>query len=396
MHHELTILALDRESGHTVDAELFGGQALGRQRGREPLALIVVLDVVQRFARHPERSLPGLGNRECPAREGHGSFERRHEHLVSAFRRLADETRHRAIPDVGLERVEVDQPHLRFHVAERAGEVVGLPRQVLEDRVVLSERAGDVAATLPLAPRRNQSAFERAVLRIVVLRRRREQVLERVFRASESQILRDPALSVTQVPESLLAEIVRHAVLPHTGDLALDLGVLLGRNAAQRDLEPIADAVLARQRVLREADRFDLERRRLETHRSAAANAHELRGDALAVLHPGQADLGRLHARRSRQLGRSFERRQLLLRDTIDAELTGFADIPILQELPHTEVLRFRFDPHGARNFPSCLRARARSAGIGDSTVTRPSPPMRGNSIRRAWSVSRSMSGVSM
>src|SRR5207247_10223365 len=100
--------------------------------------------------------------------------------------------------------------------------------------------------------------------------------------------------------------------------------------------------------------------------------AHVLRRDALTVLQARHADLAGRNAGHVGQPRGGFHRRELLLRDAVDAVAPALLQVAFVEQLAHEEVLRLLLELHGARNFASCLRTRARSRGTSDSTRTRP------------------------
>ena len=162
--------------------------------------------------------------------------------------RVRHPIRHRAIPQVRLPRIEVNQAQLGRDVAESARIVLLIARQVLEHAHVRTETAGDVAAGTPIAPTRQQRVLELGCVRIVVLVTRSQQALERDLRAPHGQIARDPALLAAQIAEALLAKVVRQTVLAHRIEIAPQRHGLIGADIAQHNGEGIAAAVLRRQR----------------------------------------------------------------------------------------------------------------------------------------------------
>jgi hypothetical protein len=164
------------------------------------------------------------------------------------------------------------------------------------------------------------------------------------------QVQHDPTLSVTKVAEALGVEVVRQACSANRVQSTAKVVDLLFAQVADHDLEVVAIGRLGGDGLLSVADVLDPELLPQGSCRHGDAgsprNAHELGGDALAVLQTGHADVAGGYARARSKLSRRFERRQLFLDDTVDAVSTGLADDAFAKAFADLEVRRSYFEFH--------------------------------------------------
>ena len=398
------VLALELEATDALDAELLGRQALVRQGALEPLALGVDGDVLEALAGQAQGAVPVEVHVELAVREDLGPLERAADSRTAVPGELRHVGGHGPVPDVRLEGVEVDQSQARGDVEEGPGEVLGLLPQVLEDRVVLSVLAGDLAAGAPVSPGAAQGALEGADTASIVVGLRAQEVAQGSLLVAQHELLRDPSLAVAQVPEALLVEVVRHPQAPDHVAVGQEPLALEGAEVPQSHLEGVAVAVLRRQGHEGLAHGDDLQLGPVERDALAPRDAHELLGHALAVLEAGHGHVAGRHVGHVRQdLGR-LERGQLALGDLVDVVGARLDEDVVLEELADTEVVGSVFQAHrirgksvqrpGGRTLASCFRTRVKSFGRGAWTSCR-LPSARGKRSLSACRVRRSIRGDS-
>ena len=322
-----------------VEPELIGHHALTREHVLEQRACVPLRDVVE--ARPGQRK--GLLRRRV--RDGAGREDQRAvdppggEGAVLPAA-LVHQARHGAVPEGRLERVEVDQADAPRDVPEGTGEIFGAALEVHEERVVGTEAPGDVPALRPITPGVVESALESLHARIVVGRSRGEQRAQRLLGTTEHQLLRDPALAVPQIAETLLVEVVGEAEPRHGGHLVVQVFDLGASQVPHADAESVAQAVLRPESLGGEAHRSHRELGSLDLHAAPPAHAHVLARDALPVLETGQAHILSLDPASLGQQRGSLQGGQLALGDEVDAVFPAATQKLGMQELAYPKVAR--------------------------------------------------------
>ena len=395
---ERALLVLEPEARDVVDDELLGGQVVQGERFAQEFELRFVLDLFQARTGQRERAVPALRIGQSTTCEDQLALARRDgEPLLGRTARI-DPIRHGAVPDVRLERIQVDQTLARRHAMERAGEVLGIALQVLEHRVVLAQATRDLAAGVPITPLAPDDLLQPQQVGVVVGRRRTEHALQRAARVTADEIERDPALTVAQVAEALFIEVVRQAEVAHRIDRLAQVHELGGTEVAHDELELVAQAVAALNRFVEVARRLDLQIVFVDAHIATAMQAHVLARHTLAVLETGHRYVTRRNACGARESFSCLERGQLGLRHQVHAVLAALLQVPFGKHLGDLEVLGFGFEfqRRKGRTRRICFRTRSRSLGIGDSTRTGVSGAWgAGHPSERAWRVNRSINGRS-
>ena len=166
----------------------------------------------------------------------------------------------------------------------------------------------------------------------------RQELAQRRLMPAERQLLRDPPLTVGQVAEALIVEVVDEPMLAHHPQALAQAMEVAAHKTAHDDLEAVPVARLARQRGVGEAEAVDLELRLLESHFAAAGNAHVLDRDRLTILPASEADLGRLDAGLACEGRDRLGRRQLSFGHAVDTVISAVREIALVQELAHAKV----------------------------------------------------------
>ena len=376
--------------------EVLGREAVLGQRAGEQAALQRVLDVREARARQAEGRPQALDERGGIEREQERPLDAREHGALGGVDRALHGRGDGPVPQVRLVGVQVDQAHARGHERERAGEVVGLEQQVLEDRAMHARAQRDAAAGLPIAPALGPGLLEALLVRRIVARDAGHERAQRAGDVAAQQLERDPTLVVAQVAEALLVEVVDHARAAHELEVlaqALELGLA---EVAHDELEGVAQAVGAGQLFGRAPDGLDAQVGRVVLEGPAGAHAHVLHRDALAVLEPGDGHVASGDADLLGQRGGGLERGQLALRDAVDAVLAARGQIVGAQQFTDAEVADPLFELHrGGLTLASCFRTRSKSRGRGASTVTSSAEATRGKVMAAACRVRRRMSAPS-
>ncbi len=347
-------LALQMEALQALDPHLIRNQPLLSQSFLEEVPVMPFGHLVQ----------PGPGKRE--ARTARQTFRRplriRHERAFLALQGNAlsgaharpHEIAYRAVPDVRLPRVEMNQLEASGNVIERAGEVAFVLRERLKDRVMRPEPARDIAAGAPIPPMGRKALLEAMMALVVAGILCREHREEGVLDVALHQVLDDPALTVGQVAETLIVEVVDRAVFAHDGDALAQTIEIGAREPPHVQLEGVATGELALERFGGEADGLDVQLLILNPNRPTAGNAHVLNRDPLPVLPAGEPDLCLSDAHLLGQDLGGLGAGQLAFGDAVDAIVAAFLEVAIDEELSNTKVPRSLFELHrGVRTFLS-------------------------------------------
>ena len=344
-HDQGTVLALECHARDAFDVELFGGQTFGGENALEDGLVVAAIFQVgarqaQSCAHHQVRGGGAFEGGQCAlVRSEHRAL------FLSAG--VANEQRSRAVPDVALVCVQMDQADPRRREVEGAGEVLWVLLQVIEDREVLAEAAADARALAPVAPVATDVALVALVARRVEGRGPEQHALQGLFRVAEHQLARNPSLIVAQVAKALVVEVVDQAVLAHAFQVVAKHAHVLAPEGAHGDLETVAATVVAGQLGLGEAGVLDA--KIAFVHRSLAVlagHAHVLSRHRLTVLQSGELNVTGIESRFGCQGFDGLRRSHLLLGDAVDRVLTLFGEVVVAQKFANVEVTGSLFESH--------------------------------------------------
>jgi hypothetical protein len=327
---ERAALGLQLEAGHSLDPELVGHQALLGQGIREQRLRHGIVDSVQARAGQGEVHPACLGVEHTP-RTHQGTLDTLQNHTVVDGHVVANPARDGPVPDVRLPGEEVDQARPRRDEAEGLTEVARVLGEVFEQRPVHAQAPRDVEALVPVTPVLVERTLQARMTVVVERRRLAQQATQSSLDLAESEVLRDPPLTGAEVSEPLIVEVVRDPPLAHGLEVAAQGRNGSGGERAHVDVEGVPEAVRARDRCVREADRLDPETVHVEAHVPPVDDTHVLNGDALPVLQTRSTDLFLLHTSFGRQGHDGLGRRQLALRHPVDPNGTAVENVVLAQ-----------------------------------------------------------------
>ena len=344
--------------------------------------------------------MPGLGEPELELREAQLPLGPGEAEAVGAV--LVDPEGERPVPEVRLERVEVDQALSGADPPEGSSEVPVVALEVLEDRVVAAELPGDRTAGGPVAPAPPERVLEASPRGRLEGGRAGDEALQGAADVAPDEVEGDPPLSMPQVPEALLVEVVREPVLPDGFERGSDAVAVRPAEVADDDPELVPQGRAGVERRGGPAHRLDPQVALLHADGRATLEAHVLGRHALPVLQPGHADVSRGDPHEVRELRRGLHGRQLLLPNAVEPVRAGRLEDLGEEALGDLEICGADLELHGSdqrrggRTLRSCLRTRSRSRGTGAVTRSGSSRSPRGGRVTSwAWRVRRSMSGRS-
>jgi hypothetical protein len=157
-----------------------------------------------------------------------------------------------------------------------------------------AELSSRLTARAPIPPGSRHILFESTVAFVVPQVLGGQEIEKRFLHVPPHQVLDDPPLTVGQVPEALIVEVVDRAVFANDGHAFAQAVQVRSGEFAYRQLESVPPRKSARKCLIRETDGFDLELLVLHAYGAATGDAHVLNRDALAILPTGQANLALL------------------------------------------------------------------------------------------------------
>jgi hypothetical protein len=306
-HEQRSILALEMEARHVLHSQVRGDHALRGQHVAIEFPVFLDRDVLETFPRQAQGSLGAQVSRAFVRRHDQGTFDGIEYDTLLEGKSFAQIVGRGAVPQVRLVRKQMDQAQPLPHEREGSNEVVGVLLEMLEQRAVLAVARGQASALAPVPPVLLQAFLEALGVGRLVLRDRKEQGPQGGLHLALEEQVQDPALTVAQVAEALIVEVVDHADVAHDREVATQGVQLRPIQCAGGDLERVAAAVRAGELAIHTPNGLDAQLRRLEVHRASAGHAHVLDRHPLPVLEPRHGHLGRLdsgfpceHARRLR------------------------------------------------------------------------------------------------